>query len=63
MRMASNAPITATYDRASIRKQLARPIVVITRAAADAPTIRAPMNTALFRLTAFVRSSSGTSSM
>ena len=39
------------------------PTVEINAPAIDAPTILDPMNTALFRLTALVRSPSGTSSM
>ena len=59
-RIASSAPSTNRYDTASSPKHHVMPAPAITRPAIAGPITRAPVNAALFRLTAFVSDSSPT---
>jgi hypothetical protein len=54
--MVMRAAITATYETPLNRKLGASPIVAISTPARAGPTMRVPVMTALFRLTALVRS-------
>ena len=58
--IARSAASTARYETPSIRKQTAMPTNAISSPATAGPTIRAPVNAALLRLTAFVSVSSPT---